>query len=67
MLLGNLADKPWGGITCLRAPPIIGVASLHPDSSATFRDLLIQADKALHLAKNAGRNCVRIYPPPEPA
>lgn len=37
----------------------IGVTTATAPSSLTFKDLLIHADKALYLAKNAGRNCVR--------
>lgn len=36
----------------------IGIASLTP-SCTTFRHLLINADKALYRAKDAGRNCAR--------
>jgi len=36
----------------------IGVATLTA-SCASFKHLLINADKALYLAKNSGRNCVR--------
>lgn len=36
----------------------IGITTLSP-SCTSFRDLLINADKALYLAKDAGRNCVR--------
>ncbi len=36
----------------------VGVATLTA-SCASFRHLLINADKALYLAKDAGRNCVR--------
>lgn len=39
----------------------IGVATLSP-TCTSFRDLLIQADRALYGAKDSGRNCVHLLP-----
>ncbi|MEW6765050.1 MAG: sensor domain-containing diguanylate cyclase [Pseudomonadota bacterium] len=50
--------------TVLTCTVSIGVTTSPGSSSATFRDLLIHADKALYLAKHAGRNCVRGSLPP---
>ncbi|NDV23098.1 diguanylate cyclase [Desulfovibrio sp. JC022] len=39
----------------------IGVASMVPDNGDGFDVLLHQADKALYLAKEKGRNCLELY------
>jgi diguanylate cyclase (GGDEF)-like protein len=45
-------------------PPIVtvsgGVASWHPGSTSSSADVLERADKALFVAKAAGRGCVRV-------
>lgn len=41
-----------------RCTASFGVAELHP--SETIADLMRRADEALYLAKNAGRDCVRV-------
>lgn len=42
----------------------IGVASCVPDEGLSRATLLAASDKALYDAKHAGRNCVRMRPPP---
>ncbi|MGX5832194.1 diguanylate cyclase [Mesorhizobium sp. 43Arga] len=50
---------PIGGLPAdNRCTASFGVAELHPGE--TIADLMRRADEALYLAKNAGRDCVRI-------
>ncbi|HNB53073.1 MAG TPA: diguanylate cyclase [Anaerolineales bacterium] len=51
--------------TRLRPIPLtlsIGVACFDPETTPTLDKLVDQADQALYLAKQAGRNCVTVYP-----
>ena len=42
----------------------VGVAVIEGGDSPS--ELLLRADRALYQAKAAGKNCVRVYPPPGP-
>lgn len=39
----------------------IGLATMMPDANSHSRDLIARSDLALYQAKQAGRNCIRVY------
>ncbi|NUM45808.1 MAG: diguanylate cyclase [Anaerolineales bacterium] len=43
----------------------IGIATYNPDTTPSLDKLVDQADQALYMAKQAGRNCIAVYSPPE--
>lgn len=56
-------------LAAFASPPLsltcsIGVATL-PAHAQTSTELMAVADRAVYLAKAAGRNCVRVFSPPE--
>lgn len=51
----------YGGTTPLRITVSFGLTQLEPDASV--EQSIERADKAMYAAKNAGRNCTRIWDP----